>query len=91
MTSCVERYDVIYQPFPINCQYLKTVGGEGQITISQNNVSPQYSAILTPGGRGEYSFIWPIRGCAGGKGMVFVLPVLNRVYSLAQVCPKHGI
>ena len=26
-----------------------------------------------------------------GQGMVFVLSVLNRVYSLAQVCPKQGI
>ena len=32
-----------------------------------------------------YSLILP------GQGMVFVLSVLNRVYSLAQVCPKQGI
>ena len=38
-----------------------------------------------------YSLIWPTQGCAAGQGMVFVLSVLNREYSLAQVCPKQGI
>ena len=40
---------------------------------------------------GGYSLIWPPWGCAAGQGMVFVLSVLNREYSLAQVCPKQGI
>ena len=47
------------------------------------------------------SLIWPTRGCAAGQGMVFVLPVLNRiyivwhksvlnrVYNFVQVCPKQ--
>ena len=26
MTSCAVHYDVIYHPFPINCQYLNTWG-----------------------------------------------------------------
>ena len=30
-------------------------------------------------------------GCAAGKGMVFVLSILNRVYKFARVCPKQGI
>ena len=43
------------------------------------------------GGAGE-SLIWPIRECAAGQGMVFVLSVLNsRVYNFARVCPKQGI
>ena len=29
MTSCAIRYDVIYHPFAINSQYLKTWGGGG--------------------------------------------------------------
>ena len=32
-------------------------------------------------GGGGYSLIWPIRGCAAGQGVVFVLSVLNRVYN----------
>ena len=36
-----------------------------------------------------YSLIWPIRGCAAGQCMVFILSVLNRVYNFAQVCPKQ--
>ena len=45
---------------------------------------------VTPSvGEGEYSLIWPIRGCAAGQGMGFVLSVLNRVYNFAQVCPKQ--
>ena len=41
--------------------------------------------------RGGYPLIWPIRGCAAGQGMVFVLSVLFRVYNFARVCPKRGI
>ena len=40
---------------------------------------------------GGYSLIWPVRGCAAGQGMVFVVAVLNRVYNFARVCPKQGI
>ena len=29
------------------------------------------------GGGGTPSLIWPLRGCAAGQGMVFVLSVLN--------------
>ena len=32
----------------------------------------------------------PIRGCAAGQGVVFVLSVLNRVCDFAQDCPKQG-
>ena len=32
----------------------------------------------------------PIRGCAAGQGVVFVLSVLNRVCNFAQDCPKQG-
>ena len=33
----------------------------------------------------------PIRGCAAGQGMVFVLSVLNRVIcNFAPVFPKQG-
>ena len=39
------------------------------------------------GGGGGYSLIWPIRRCAAGQGMVFVLSVLNKVYNFAPVCP----
>ena len=45
---------------------------------------------IQPGGRG-CSLIWPIRGCATGQGMVFVLSVLNRVYNSARVCSRQGI
>ena len=31
---------------------------------------------------------WPILGCCAGRGMVFVLSVLNRVYNSAKVYPK---
>ena len=41
--------------------------------------------------RGGYPLIWPIRGCAPGQGMVFVLSVLNMVYNFPRVCPKQGI
>ena len=34
--------------------------------------------------------MWPIRGCAAGMGVVFVISVLNRVYNFAQDCPKQG-
>ena len=37
------------------------------------------------GGGGGYSLIWPIRGCAAGQGMVFVLSVLKRVYNFARL------
>ena len=37
-----------------------------------------FSLSICPRG---YSFIWPIRGCAGGQGMVIDLSVLNRVYN----------
>ena len=42
--------------------------------------------------RGAYSLIWPIRGCAAGQSMVFVLSVLDRDYDFVRVCPiyKHG-
>ena len=40
---------------------------------------------------GVFSLIWPIRGCAAGQRMVFVLAVLNRVYNFARVCPKQSI
>ena len=41
--------------------------------------------------RGAYSLIWPIRGCAAGQSMVFVLSVLDRDYDFVRVCPiyKH--
>ena len=34
--------------------------------------------------------LWPLRKCAAGQGMVFVLSVLNRVHNFVRVCPKHG-
>ena len=34
---------------------------------------------------GGYSLIWPIRGCAAGQGMVFVLSVLNSVHDCASL------
>ena len=37
-----------------------------------------FSLSICPRG---YSFIWPIRGCASGQGMVIDLSVLNRVYN----------
>ena len=42
--------------------------------------------------RGAYSLIWPVRGCAAGQSMVFVLSVLDRDYDFVRVCPiyKHG-
>ena len=33
------------------------------------------------------SAIWPIRGCAAGQSMVFVLSFLNIAYNFARVCP----
>ena len=43
--------------------------------------------------QGVYSLVWPIRECATGQGMVFVLSVLNRVNNFVRVCPnyKQGI
>ena len=35
MTSCAERYDVIYHPFPINSQYLKMWGVDSPEDITQ--------------------------------------------------------
>ena len=32
-----------------------------------------------------YSLVWPIRGCAAGRGMVFGLSVLNRVCDFVRV------
>ena len=45
---------------------------------------------LRPGG-GGYSLIGPIRGCAAGPVMAFVLSVLNRPYNFARVCSNQGI
>ena len=42
------------------------------------------------GGGGGGDCLWPLRKCAAGQGMVFVLSVLNRVYNFVRVCPKHG-
>ena len=53
-------------------------------------LSHKFNNCLLSLGGGD-SLIWPPWGCAAGQGMVFVLSVLNRVYSLAQVCPKQGI
>ena len=36
----------------------------------------------------HYRCKWPILGCCAGRGMVFVLSVLNRVYNSAKVYPK---
>ena len=33
----------------------------------------------------------PTLGCAAGRGIFFVLPVLNRVYNSARDCSKQGI
>ena len=38
-----------------------------------------------------YFLKWPKQGCAAGQGVVFVLSVLNRVYSIESVCPKQYI
>ena len=57
-------------------------------------LSHKFNNCLLSLGGGGYSLIWPPWGCAAGQGMVgmvCVLSVLNRVYSLAQVCPKQGI
>ena len=35
-----------------------------------------------------YYLIWPILGCAAGQGMVFVLSVLNRVYTGNKILCK---
>ena len=43
-----------------------------------------------PTPRGVYFLMTPIRGCAAGQGVVFVLSVLNRVCNFAQDCPKQG-
>ena len=42
--------------------------------------------------RWAYSLICPIRGCAAGQSMVFVLSVLDRDYDFVRVFPiyKHG-
>ena len=34
--------------------------------------------------RGGFCLIWPIRGCAAGQRMVFVLSVLNSVHDLCE-------
>ena len=44
------------------------------------------NCLLSRGGEGVLPYM-----AYAGQGMVFVLSVLNRVYSLAQVCPKQGI
>lgn len=43
-----------------------------------------------PTPRGVYFLMTPIRECAAGQGVVFVLSVLNRVCNFAQDCPKQG-
>ena len=43
-----------------------------------------------PTPRGVYFLMTPIRGCAAGQGVVFVLSVLNRVCNFAHDCPKQG-
>ena len=35
------------------------------------------------------SLSWPITGCATGQGMVFSLPVLNRVYNFVRACQQN--
>lgn len=54
------------------------------------------------GAGGRFSLIWPLRGCAAGRGIFFVFPVLtgyiipretvvNRLYNSARDCRKQGI
>ena len=35
-------------------------------------------------------FLKAYTGCVTGQGMVRGLPIVNRVYSFRQVCPKQG-
>ena len=46
---------------------------------------PALNSVFYPGG--VYSLLWQIWECTTERGMVFVLSVLNREHSLAQVCP----
>ena len=52
-------------------------------------VFPTFTLSFSPG-KGGGKCLWPLRKCAAGQGMVFVLSVLNRVYNFVRVCPKHG-
>ena len=65
------------------------------LTVMSRNGQQQGYVVAwmyTAGGvGGGYSLIWPIRGCATGQGIVFVLFVLNLVYNSARVCPRQGI
>ena len=65
--------------FPHQLSIFKDGGGGGQITISQNNVSPQYSAILTPEGGGVLLYM-AYTGMCRWKG-----------YGFRPLCPKQGI
>ena len=38
-----------------------------------------------------YFLKWPKQGCAAGQDVVFVLSVLNRVYSIERVSLKQCI
>ena len=50
MTLCVVHYDVIYDPFPINSQYLKTWGVDSLVNLTpiipQSDSSPQYFVTI---------------------------------------------
>ena len=50
MTLCVVHYDVIYDPFPINSQYLKTWGVDSLVNLTPiiplSDSSPQYFVTI---------------------------------------------
>ena len=52
------------------------------IFLSLPIVQSGLQAMVT---RGAYSLIWPIRECAAGQSMVFVLSVLDRDYDFVRV------
>ena len=50
MTLCVVHYDVIYDPFPINSQYLKTWGVDSLVNLTpvipESDSSPEYFVTI---------------------------------------------
>ena len=76
----------------------RPLGNSALCIVSKQNDSSKKISVLKDviqivcwNPEGVFSLIWPIRGCAAGQRMVFVLAVLNRVYNFARVCPKQSM
>ena len=56
-------------------RYRRAIGYFDCVEITFSYCRSEHAQLPRGGGGGGYSLIWPIRGCAAGEGMVFVLSV----------------